>query len=82
MEEARSPLESPFCAHLRSKKWYFRTGPPLVEGDILDASNHCWCNRTWTALGPDNEPADPSECRSARSCFEAMFAPASPKLEA
>lgn len=73
-------LDSPFCKHLRSKKWYFRTGPPRVAGDLLDASNHCWCGATSEALGTDGETANPEYCVRGRPCFEPYFAgsPAQP----
>jgi len=67
--ESRLEL-SPYCAHLRSKKSRFLASPPRTEGDILDASRHCWCERTMQLLGPDRALVDPDDCRRGRSCFE------------
>ncbi len=61
---------SPFCCHLASKKLCFRTSPPQVADDVLDASRHVWCRRTQQALGPDGGVVDVEDCRSGRSCFE------------
>ncbi|MCK6448527.1 MAG: hypothetical protein L6Q99_19215 [Planctomycetes bacterium] len=71
--EGLSALESPFCKHLRSKKWYFRTGPPRVARDLLDASNHTWCGKTCEALGVDGDVADTEGCVRGRGCFEPYF---------
>lgn len=67
--EAASFVVSPYCRHLRSKKFYFLAGPPRTSGDILDASRHCWCQRTAQALGPDQEEVDPELCIRGRECF-------------
>jgi hypothetical protein len=74
MEAHVDPLDSPYCKHLRSKKWYFRTGPPQVARDLLDASNHCWCGVTCESLGRDGDMAEPEGCVRGRGCFEPYFA--------
>jgi hypothetical protein len=66
-------LESPMCAELRSKKYYFLQAPPRVASDLLDASNDCWCARTSDRIGPDHDLVHPDECRSGRTCFRAIF---------
>ena len=71
MPEPMLPI-SPFCAHLRSKKFYFLEGPALEERDILDGSGDCWCNATLAKLGPDKEIVDPDDCRAERRCFESF----------
>lgn len=63
----------PYCAHLSSKKVMLTSDLPRTERDVLDASNHCWCNRTSTVMGPDRDLAHPDECRRGRSCFESNF---------
>lgn len=71
---APSPAELfPFCAHLSSKKVMLSSDLPRTERDVLDASNHCWCNRTSTAIGPDRDAVHPDECRRGRDCFESNF---------
>jgi hypothetical protein len=82
MESARSPLDSPFCKHLRSKKWYFRKGPPATIEDAVDGSRHCWCHRTWETIGPDDDPAHPEDCVRGRGCFEPLFLTERPAIEA
>lgn len=71
MSQPTATRISPFCAALRSKKFYFLERPPQVPADLLDASNHCWCLHTMQALGPDGEQADPQGCTAGRACFEA-----------
>ena len=69
MQPEETPRISPFCADLQSKKLAVQGGPALVDEDVLDASNHCWCAATSQILGPDREPAHPSTCRAGRACF-------------
>ena len=68
MSEDKTAI-SPYCRDLRSKKFYRLERPPRDEGDILDASNWCWCARTDEALGPDDYAAEPEECQQGRKCF-------------
>jgi hypothetical protein len=63
----------PYCTHLASKKLLLRSEPARTDRDVLDASNHCWCNRTMQVIGPDRDMAHPEECRSGRECFESRF---------
>lgn len=73
METTNRPRVSPYCADLGSKKLLLRGEPALTERDVLDASNHCWCQRTHQSLGPDREVATPELCQSGRSCFRSLF---------
>jgi len=68
------PRVSPYCSALSSKKVLGLRGLPMVDSDVLDASNWCWCRRTAQILGPDRQPAHPQDCRSGRSCFHSPFA--------
>lgn len=68
------PTLSPYCKKLRSKKLAFRPGPPLEDGDILDASNRCWCDATKMTVGPDHDLVSPADCRADRSCFTPWIA--------
>ena len=61
---------TPYCAKLRSKKFYFLEGPARTEDELLDASNDCWCQVTQQRVGPDQEPVDPEACTEGRACFE------------
>lgn len=63
----------PYCRDIRSKKLYFARRPPRTEEEILDGSRHCWCSRTMQALGPDDEPVRPEDCRAGRPCFRAFL---------
>ncbi len=72
MPEPVQPPISPFCVHLRSKKYYFLQGPALEEEDLLDASGDCWCSATAMKIGPDKEVVDPRDCRNGRPCFESL----------
>jgi hypothetical protein len=60
------------CARLRSKKYYMLGRPALTAEDILDGSQHCWCQRTKLAIGPDAGVVDPTECCAGRSCYEPL----------
>ena len=64
---------SPFCSHLASKKVSLLDGLPMCDADVLDASNHCWCEATMQVLGPDRQLAHPEDCRKGRECFESPF---------
>ena len=65
---------SPFCRHLTSKKMILAAEPPLEASDVLDASQHCWCAKTQTVLGPDRFACHPEDCEDReRDCFESRF---------
>jgi hypothetical protein len=68
MDPERTVL-SPFCGRLRSKKAAFLAAPPQTASDILDGSNHCWCDRTKLAVGPDSDVVSPEDCRRDRECY-------------
>ena len=46
----------------------------MVVGDILDASQHCWCAQTMQTLGPDRFECHPEDCTTGRDCFESPLA--------
>jgi hypothetical protein len=66
--------QSPFCRNLRSKKYFFLQSMPLVESDMLDMSNHCWCRCTQQVVGPDGSKVRPNVCNAQRGCYESQFA--------
>ncbi len=68
------PTVSPFCQHLSSKKLMIAEDPPMVDRDVLDASQHCWCGVTYKVLGPDGSQCHPEDCRKGRDCFESPLA--------
>jgi len=43
-----------------------------IQFDAAEAahSSHCWCNRTLTETGPDEQPVTFQVCTRDRSCFE------------
>jgi hypothetical protein len=61
------------CRCLRTKRMYI---PALAE-DALDLEQNqndqsfYWCNKTLSALGPDDNQVHPSLCQPGRSCHEA-----------
>ena len=67
-----SQPHGPFCADLRSKKWFTLDAPARDEDELLDASGHCWCRRTMLSVGQDGELVDPEDCRSGRGCHRAL----------
>ena len=80
--EPKSPLISPFCAKLQSKKAHFLQSPPQTNRDMVDGSNHCWCELTQLALGPDRDLVNPEDCRSdsRRDCFVPYGTPPKPRV--
>ncbi|HME90115.1 MAG TPA: hypothetical protein VKE49_01740 [Myxococcaceae bacterium] len=71
---ARSPLQSPFCGELRSKKFYLLNRPATEADDYLDESDHCWCYVTQQVIGPDGRQVDPYRCTQGRACYRSAFA--------
>ena len=66
-------VQSPFCASLRSKKFFMTASLPLEAADYIDGSNHCWCRETQQAIGPDGGMAQPEHCVAGRSCYSSAF---------
>lgn len=64
---------SPFCRHLRSKKYFLLTVLPAQEGDYLDGSQHCWCYETQIVVGPDGGKVEPARCGPERRCYESSL---------
>jgi hypothetical protein len=63
--------QTPPCKFLRTKKMFI---PALANENAsgdggLQESAHCWCNRTLTEVGPDDQPVGRQVCRADRSCF-------------
>jgi len=69
-----APRLSPYCQHLSSKKLMIAEEPPLVDRDVLDASQHAWCGVTYKVLGPDGFQCGPEDCRKGRECFQSPLA--------
>ena len=59
----------PYCKDLCSKKLLVTQAIPHVEEDVLDRSQHCWCSKTQTILGPDRDVVHPEACQRDRACF-------------
>ena len=74
MSDPRTPPVSPFCVHLASKKMMISERPPLEDSDVLDSSQHCWCELSHMLIGPDGDAAHPEDCRKGRDCFESPLA--------
>jgi hypothetical protein len=66
-------FQSPFCASLRSKKFFMGATLPTEAADYLDGSNHCWCRETQQAIGPDGGMAQPEHCVAGRACYSSAF---------
>jgi len=63
---------TPFCRYLRTKKMFIPALADEIQFDAAEAahSSHCWCNRTLTETGPDEQPVTFQVCTRDRSCFE------------
>ncbi len=73
VSEASKIVQSPFCAALRSKKFFMQDALPAEASDYLDASNHCWCRITQQVIGPDGGIAQPESCMAGRSCYSSAI---------
>ena len=66
-------MSQKFCTHLRTKKMF--TGATVEEAFAAKHGEHttpchCWCNRTQTVVGPDDEAVHQEACNPSRTCFE------------
>ena len=61
------------CKHLRTKKLYIPEQADdvfAVADDQFTHHGHCWCNRTLSEVGFDNQQVGVQICNPSRSCFE------------
>lgn len=63
-------MSEEICRYLRTKKMYV---PAQASEALLmkegESEPHCWCNRTMTETGPDDQPVNRRDCAHHRSCF-------------
>ncbi len=57
------------CRHLRTKAMY--VSAQAEDAFSGDAEPLCWCNQTFSELGPDDGPVHPTVCLRLRACFQA-----------
>jgi len=72
-EQPNVPVQSPFCASLRSKKFFLQDGLATSAEQYIDASNHCWCRETQAVIGPDNRRVHPNNCVPGRACYSSAL---------
>ncbi|MDP9175332.1 MAG: hypothetical protein M3O30_15935 [Planctomycetota bacterium] len=70
-----TPLQTPFCGELRSKKFFMLDVIATDASQYLDESNHCWCFHTQQVLGPDAGMVSPHDCIPGRACYKSALAP-------
>ena len=61
------------CRHLRTKKMYIPAQADEVFSPVADEMGHCghcWCNRTLSEVGLDDNQVGIEICNPSRSCFE------------
>jgi len=68
-----TPIQSPFCGSLRSKKFFMLDRIAVSEDDYLDAANHVWCSETQEVIGPDNKHVFPDRCTPGRTCYKSAI---------
>lgn len=68
-------MQTPFCADLRSKKFYMLDVIPTTAEDFYDASGCVWCYHTQVPIGLDGLHAGPDECKPGRSCYRSALDP-------
>jgi hypothetical protein len=66
-------MESPFCASLRSKKFFMMDQLATDASHYLDSSNHCWCRETQLVFGPDEGRVHPARCIPGRACYRSAL---------
>jgi hypothetical protein len=66
-------IESPFCASLRSKKFFMMDQLATDASHYLDSSNHCWCRETQLVVGPDEGRVHPARCTPGRACYRSAL---------
>lgn len=71
--DSSSPVATPFCGLLRSKKYFMLNVIPTQAEDYLDASGHCWCYDTQSVRGPDEGFVSTERCVPGRSCYRSAF---------
>jgi len=71
--ESAPVVQSPFCAALRSKKYFMLGGLATEASDYLDGSNRCWCRVTQQVVGPDGGKARPERCGPERACYQSAL---------
>ena len=64
-----TPVQSPFCGQLRSKKFFMLDRLATSAKDYIDGANHVWCFETQEVIGPDNCRVAPENCGPGRSCY-------------
>ena len=72
MAQPSSPRRLTICRHYRTKSMY--TAGPDADPTRLRTDNlaHCWCLKTLTQFGPDQDPVDHADCVAGRRCFEPL----------
>jgi hypothetical protein len=68
-------VQTPFCADLRSKKFYMLDVIPSTAEDFYDASGCVWCYHTQVPIGPDGLFVSPEECGPGRKCYRSALDP-------
>jgi hypothetical protein len=71
--EWQDAVKTPFCADLRSKKFYMLDRIATRAEDYLDESNHCWCYHTQTPMGADGGYVTPPRCVPGRACYRSAL---------
>ena len=71
--EMSTPLQSPFCGQLRSKKFFMLDRLATSADDYIDSANHVWCCETQEVIGPDNQRVHPEGCGPGRSCYSSAI---------
>jgi hypothetical protein len=66
-------IESPFCASLRSKRFFMMDQLGTEASHYLDSSNHCWCRETQLVIGPDDGRVRPARCVPGRACYRSAL---------
>lgn len=67
-------MDAPICRHLRTKTLYVPAQNAETPSDHTEAgtARHCWCNKTMTAVGLDDNRVNVEACADPkRPCYRA-----------
>lgn len=71
MEEQRTPLPHPLCAHLCAKRLFMlpEDREPALEDLQTAGYENYWCRHTQTDTGPDGGWVTYERCAPGRGCY-------------
>lgn len=66
-------INTPFCAELRSKKFYIHNHIFTTAEEYYDQSGHIFCYHTQLPVGPDGHRVEAEACTPDRGCYRSAL---------